>query len=358
MTDARVVAGDLHTLDPARPHAEAMAIAGGRILAVGTLAQARAAAPPGAPVTHLPGVVLPGFTDSHLHMLYAGIELERLDCSSVRSVPELLDRIARAPRADWLYAVGNFEVEDLAERRLPTRAELDGVTGDRPLFIDQRTHDAIANSAALRLAGIDRDTPDPPGGEIERDGDGEPTGRLVERPAFDLVFRLIPPPDRAALLRALRAIQPPLHALGLTGVLDPGLEPEQLGAYQAAWEAGELTMRTTAMPLVTDTSFLTGPGVRTGFGDDRLRLGGVKVYYDGTGSFGTALLREPWPRRDSPGTRVIERERFLDIARACARASWSLGVHAVGGGAIDEVLAAFAEADRVRPIRPLRFTLI
>jgi predicted amidohydrolase YtcJ len=117
-------------------------------------------------------------------------------------------------------------------------------------------------------------------------------------------------------------------------------------------------MRTTAMPLATDTSFLAGPGVRTGFGDDRLRLGGIKVYYDGTGSFGTALMRGPWPDSDSRGTRVIDRERFVDIARACAAEGWSLGVHAVGGGAIDEVLAAFAEADGVRPIRPLRFTLI
>ena len=99
----------------------------------------------------------------------------------------------------------------------------------------------------------------------------------MERPAFDLVHRLVPAPDRAAMVRALRAIQPRLHALGLTGVLDPGLEPDQLGAYQAAWGTGALTMRTTAMPLATGTAGLAGPGVRTGFGDERLRLGGIKV---------------------------------------------------------------------------------
>jgi predicted amidohydrolase YtcJ len=355
----RVIAGELHTMDPARPRADAMALADGRIVAVGTLDDARAALPPGAPVTRAPGAaVLPGFTDSHVHMLYAGLELERVDLAGVRSVREILERLGRAAGGDWLVAVGNFGREDLAERRLPTRAELDAVTRERPLFVDQRTHDALVNTAALRRAGIDRDTPDPPGGEIERDGSGEPTGRLVERPAFDLVRRLIPAPDRAAMVRALRAIQPRLHALGLTGILDPGLEPDQLGAYQAAWEAGELTMRTTAMPLVTDASFLVGPGLRTGFGDERLRLGGVKVYYDGTGSFGTALLREPWPGGDSCGKRVVDRDRFGEIAHACAAEGWSLGVHAVGGGAIDEVLAAFADADRIAPIRPLRFTLI
>ena len=357
----RVIAGDLQTMDPARPRAEAMAVAGGRILAVGTLDEARAALPPGAPVTHAPGAaVLPGFTDSHVHMLYAGLELERVDLAGVRSVGEILDRIGRAPNGEWLFAVGNFELEDLAERRLPTRAELDAVTGERPLFVDQRTHDAIVNTAALRVAGIDRGTPDPPGGRIERDGGGDPTGRLVERPAFDLVQRLIPAPGRATMVRALRAIQPRLHALGLTGVLDPGLDRGQLGAYRAAWEAGELTLRTTAMPLAgpdTRTADLLGAGGRTGFGDDRLRLGGIKVYYDGTGSFGTALLRDPWPG-GGHGTRVIDRDRFAELARSCAAERWSLGVHAVGGGAIDEVLAAFAEADRVSPIRPLRFTLI
>jgi hypothetical protein len=143
-----------------------------------------------------------------------------------------------------------------------------------------------------------------------------------------------------------------------------------MGAYQEAWAEGELTVRTTAMPLVDpavpvaeELAGLGATGVRTGFGDARLRLGGLKVYYDGTGSFGTALVREPWPGGPAGagppyGTRVIPQETLREFARFCAREGWSLGVHAVGGAAVDEVLDAFAEADAVAPIRPLRFTVI
>jgi predicted amidohydrolase YtcJ len=357
-------------MDPERPRAEAMAVAGDRIVAVGPLDEV---ARPGVPVRTAPGLVVPGLTDSHVHMLYAGLELRRLDLSGVRSVGDLLDGLRGASSGggeEWLHAVGNFELEDLAERRYPTREELDAATGGRPVFVDQRTHDALVNTAALRLAGIGRDTPDPPGGRIERGDDGEPTGRLVERPAFDLVHRLLPPVTVSTMRRALREIQPRFLAAGITGIVDPGLDPVEMGAYQEAWAEGELTVRTTAMPLVDpavpvaeELAGLGATGVRTGFGDARLRLGGLKVYYDGTGSFGTALVREPWPGGPAGagppyGTRVIPQETLREFARFCAREGWSLGVHAVGGAAVDEVLDAFAEADAVAPIRPLRFTVI
>jgi predicted amidohydrolase YtcJ len=366
-----ILRGDVRTLDPARPRAEAVAIGGDRVLAVGTLDEATAAAGEGAEVRTAPGVVVPGFTDSHVHMLYAGLELRRLDLSAVRSLGELLDglRAACSDGEGWVHAVGNFEREDLAERRYPTVEELDAATGGRPVFVDQRTHDALVNTAALRLARIGRDTPDPEGGLIERGADGEPTGRLVERPAFDLVHRLLPPVTVSTMRRALREIQPRFLTAGIAGIVDPGLNPVELGAYQEAWAEGELTVRTTAMPLVDpavpvadELAGFAATGVRTGFGDARLRLGGLKVYYDGTGSFGTALIREPWPGDDAGGppygTRVIPRETLLEVARFCARECWSLGVHAVGGAAVDEVLEAFAEADAIRPIRPLRFTVI
>jgi predicted amidohydrolase YtcJ len=376
MAEMRIVTGNLLTMDPARPRAEAMALRGDRIVAVGGREEVAAAVPAGTPVQAAPGAaVVPGFNDSHVHMLYSGLELRRLDMSSVRSVGEILDVVARAAReaepGAWLFAVGNFEVEDLAERRFPTLAELDAASGERPVFIDQRTHDALVNSAALRLAGIDRHTPDPAGGEIERGAAGEPTGRLVERPAFDLVHRLIPPVTHETMLRALREIQPRFLGAGITGVLEPGLNPVEMGAYQDAWARGELSVRTTAMPLADPAvptggllQGMLGTGVRTGFGDSRLRIGGIKVYYDGTGSFGTALIRRPWPGgaegNGGPpyGTRVMPVETFAEIARFCARERWSLGVHAVGGAAIDEVLAAFEEADAIAPIRPLRFTII
>src|SRR5262245_19125479 len=182
----RIVHGDHLTMDPAMPRAEAMAVRGDRILAVGTRDDVARAAP-GAPVVSVPGTVLPGFNDFHVHLLYAGLELRRVDLLSARSVGDVLEGVGAAAREvgdGWIHAIGNFVRDDLAEGRYPTRAELDAVSAGRPVFVDQRTHDALVNTAVLKAAGIGRDTADPPGGVIERDPEGEPTGRLVERPAF------------------------------------------------------------------------------------------------------------------------------------------------------------------------------
>lgn len=365
-----VLAGDLITMDPARPRAAAMAVVGGRIAAVGTLDEARAAAGPGAPVRRAPGVVVPGFTDSHVHALIAGLELRRLDVSDAGSVAEIAERIGAhlRSRPDDAFTVVacHVQAEELAERRLPTRHDLDAVCGDRFVFLDRRTHDGIASTAALRAAGIGRDTPDPPGGRIERDEGGEPTGVLVERPAAELVWDLVPPVGDAERRTALREVAPRLHALGITGVAEPGLTADELGSYQALWGAGELGLRTYAMPLA-DTDLpadeaiaaLRGSGLRTGLGDERLRIGGVKVYLDGTGSFGSALLREPWPGTDGRhGNQTAPTGTFRAIARFCATERWSLAVHAVGGAAIDLALDAFRAADAEAPIADLRFSVM
>lgn len=369
---AFALAGDLRTMDPGRPRAEAMAVRDGRILAVGSRDEALAALPAGAPLRELPGTVVPGLIDAHVHTLYAGLELRRVDVSDSKSVAEMVERIGAAAAAgsgsgdDWLVVAAHVQAEELAERRLPTRADLDPVTGGRPVYLDRRTHDAIANSAALARAGIDASTPDPVGGEIERDAAGEPTGVLIERPAADLVWGLVPAIGEAERRTALREIQPVYHALGIVGAAEPGLTPAEMGTYQAAHADGELRIRTFAMPLA-DTDLpveellagLRGTGVRTGFGDEWLRIGGVKVYLDGTGSFGSALLREPWPGTDGyHGNQTAPTETFRAIARFCAEERWSLAVHTVGGAAIDLALDAFAAANEQAPIAPLRFSVM
>jgi predicted amidohydrolase YtcJ len=365
-----VLAGDLVTMDPARPRAEAMAVLDGRIAAVGSLEEARAAVPVGTPVRTAPGTVVPGLTDSHVHGLIAGLELRRLDVSDAASVAEIVDRIGAGlrdrPDDRHVVVACHVQAEELAERRLPTRHDLDRVCGDRFVFLDRRTHDGIASSAALREAGIDRHTPDPPGGRIEHDERGEPTGVLVERPAAELVWDRVPATDDAQRRTALREIAPRFHALGVTGIAEPGLTAPELGAYQALWAAGELGVRTYAMPLAdTDRpaeeaiALLRGSGLRTGFGDDRLRVGGVKVYLDGTGSFGSALLREPWPGTDGwTGNQTAPSDTFRAIARFCATERWSLAVHAVGGAAIDLAIDAFAAADAEASIADLRFSVM
>ena len=170
-------------------------------------------------------------------------------------------------------------------------------------------------------------------------------------------------------LAALRVIQPIVHALGITGVVDPALRTPELSTYIESHRRGELKTRVVGMPWPDLPSGARGAiagldalGVRTGLGDDWFRLGGVKAFFDGIGMAATALRREPWPGRegdaDGRGWQRVETEEFYALAQYCAETGWSLGVHTVGGGAIDAVLDVFARVDARTPIRDLGFTLI
>ncbi|WP_116951376.1 amidohydrolase [Jiangella endophytica] len=361
-----IVRGRIRTMDDARPLAEAMLVHGDRVVATGDLAAVREL-DPSARVDEARGVVVPGFVDAHLHTLVVGLERRRLTISDAGSVREVVERVrdwlADRPGLDWAVVGAHFHAEDLAEGRLPNRDDLDPVSGSTALYLDRRTHDAIVNTAALKRCGIDRSTPDPPGGTIERDARGEPTGVLVERPAADLVFSHVPPVDRDELHAALAEAQTYLHGLGIVGGAEPGLSPAELAVYQEAWARGTLTLRTLAMPLV-DTApapeeFLAGLGTVTGFGDERLRIGPLKVYFDGTGGFGTALLSREWPGKPGyHGTQVCSTETFQALVDHCAARGWSLAVHTVGDEAVRIVLDCFQQADRRHPIRDLRFSIM
>lgn len=367
-----VVTGHLRTMDPACPEAEAMAVVGDIIVAVGGADEVRRGLPADTTVIAAPGTVVPGLIDAHVHTLVAGIESRRLTIDEATSVDDVLGQLRNwadaNPDLDWIVAGAHFHAEDLAEGRLPNRHDLDRVCGQRPVFLDRRTHDAIVNSEALRRAGVDAATPDPDGGVIERDTDGAPTGVLVERPAAELVFDLIPDVDAAERDRALDVIQPRMHALGVTGAAEPGLAPAEMAAYQRAHAEGRLTVRTMAMPLA-DTDIdpadycarLDGLGVTTGFGDDRLRLGPVKIYLDGTGGYGTALLSRPWPAAETDdyyGNLTCSADTFRSIVRHCAATGWSVAVHTVGDAAVALALDTFAEVNRTTPVEPLRLSVM
>jgi predicted amidohydrolase YtcJ len=367
---AVVIAGDIITMEPGLPRAAAVAVVDGRVAAAGTRGDALAACPAGTSVLELPGTVVPGFIDSHVHMLWGGRGAERLDLTGAASVADAVERIAAAaaslPAGAWVLGTANLDREDLAEGRFPTLAELDAATAGRPLFLDRRAHDGFANSAALAAAGIGDGTPDPPGGVIERDGDGRPTGFLVERPAAELVERAAPPDTLADRLRWLAAIQPEFLGHGITSVVDPALTPEEMLAYEAAADRGALTVRTTAMPLgdgeVAPAEMLArfeAAGVDLARHDDVLRVGPIKLFLDGGGSLGTALLREPWPGSDGyTGNQTTSTEGLFEYCGWAAAHGRGVGVHCVGGAAIDLALEAFAAADAEHPIAGLGFTLI
>lgn len=373
MTGTRrsLVVGNIVTMDPDRPRAEAMAIIDGRIAAVGALQEVRDAAG-GRAEEHrfAAGAIIPGLIDTHNHMLSTAMQRRLVDISGARSIAELLDAIrayaAAHPNEPWIVSGTGWHLHSLAERRDPTRQELDEAGGGRPVYLPRGGHAAAVNSRALEIAGVDRRTPEPTGGRIVRNQRGEPTGVLFEPPAFELVGRHVPPPTQAMRRAALRDIQRDYHAAGLCGIVDPGLSSEEIGIYQDLWRDGTLSMRSVVMPLAQLADDpermidrLGAWGVRTGFGDARLKLGGIKVFIDGGASLGTALMREPFPdERCNCGIQVTGTDAFRRLVAFCAANDWSLGVHTVGGRAIDIALAVFAEVDASHPLRDRRFHLI
>jgi predicted amidohydrolase YtcJ len=367
-----VVLGDIVTSAPQQPRATALAIADGRIVAVGDRDAALAAVAPGTPELALQGTVAPGFIDSHVHMLWGGRDAERIDVSDARSVRELVQTIAAYaaahPELEWLAGSAAVDRETLAEGRFPTLAELDEAAGGRPLFLDRRAHDAFANSEGLRRAGIDDATPDPAGGVIARDASGAATGFLVERPAAELVERAMPAPTAADRARWLEAIQRDFLRWGVTSCVDPALTPAEMLAYQAAADAGRLTVRTTIMPLgdgeidpAEMAAAFTAAGVDLRRHDDVLRVGPWKLFLDGGGSLGTALLYEPWPGTDGYlGNQTTSTEGLRAYARHGATSGMGLGVHCVGSAAIDLCLDAYAAGGELtdRGLGELGFHLI
>ena len=325
-----LVTGRVRTQDPDRPVAEAVAVAGSRIVAVGDRAAVRGQVPAGTPELHLPYVV-PGFVDSHVHVLWAGRQASRLALPSASGVPDRVARFAAEhPGADWIEADAHFDGP------LPSAAALEAAAPGTGVVIDVKGHDAVVNETALRRAGIGDDTPDPPGGRIGRGPDGRATGLLVEHPAVALVRAVMPAASVSARRDWIRAGQAELLRHGITTAVDPAVDESGLRAYEIMAADGALRPRIVAMPHGVDSPALAET--------DRLRLGPAKIFLDGGGSLGTALLSRPWPGTDGYyGNQTTTRS---DLAATMASAPRGVGVHAVGDAAIDLVLDVVAD---VRP---------
>ena len=366
----QLLLGEIVTMDPSRPRAEAIGISHDLIVAVGNESEVRGMLGPVSDIRHIKGTLVPGLIDTHNHMHWTGMQSRLVDLSMARSIADIQSAIRAYvdsyPDDAWISSGSGWHVVNLVEQRYPTRQELDAACSDRPVYLPRVGHAAVANSMALELAGIHAGTPDPDGGKILRDTQGVPNGVLMEPPAFELVGKLLPPISVKDQEQALRNIQQRYHAAGLTGIMDPGVTPEMMRIYQSLWSRGELSVRSVLMPLadssrpVEETLVqLSASGMRTGFGDNFLKLGGVKLFLDGGASLGTALMREPYPdERCNCGIQVTPTETFRQIAKRCAEEGWSMGVHVVGGQAIDIALDVFTEINETIPIHDLRFSLI
>ena len=357
--DMVVLNARVRTLDAAGTTAEALAVKAGRILAVGDTRTIRALAGPGTVQHDLAGlVVLPGFYDSHNHMRSTGLDFFAVDLSGTRSVAEVLQaiatRAATTPAGEWIVASSRWHESQLAEQRFPTRTELDGVAPSHPVWVPRGGHNRVVNSEAFRRAGITRDTPNPPGGTYVRDAGGELSGHIIGAAAFGRIARLLPRATRAREAEALGAAVKAYHAAGITSVIEPGLQADEMGAFQTLWGRNELTVRVTAMLRVFPGSSkaeldraldaVRNVGFATGFGDEWLRLGGIKFTADG--GVETSYLREPFAHADDPtaprGKPHVSPENMLAVCRLAAELGWQMGVHCVGDAGIDQVLDAYA----------------
>jgi predicted amidohydrolase YtcJ len=354
--DTAARAGAPQSFDPV---VEAVAIANGRFLAVGTDDEIRAYVGPGTRVIDLRGrLAVPGLIDSHVHFVDGGFQLLRIELNDARSEEEFVRRIAEKARTllpgRWLLG-GNWDEQAWPSAKLPTRWLIDAVTPNNPIFINRYDgHAALANSLALKLAGVTRDTREPTGGVIVRDPQsGEPTGVLKDA-AEDLVAQVIPRPTEAEMEEALKAALAEARRVGVTSLHNittdsdspSGSFTSEIQLLRRAEQEGWLTVRLYNIIPIAHWKRLAEAGVSRGMGSDFLKLGAVKGFADGSLGSGTAWMFEPFD--DEPANRGLPMDllnppsNMEALLRGTRDAHIQACIHAIGDRAVAEMLDLYA----------------
>ena len=362
--DLIIVNAAIRTMDEAHPQAEALAIKGNRIAALGSTTEIRALAGAGTRVIDAhQRSVLPGFNDAHVHWLSGGYSITNVDLRDATSPAELARRLGehakQLPKGSWILD-GNWDHENWPGAPLPTKELIDAVTPDHPVFVSRLDgHMALANSLALKLAKVTKDTKEIPGGLIVRDAKGEPTGVLKDA-ALELVDAVIPPRSWDENLAAARAATAHAASVGVTSVQDMSAGND-VGLYQFLLERGELKTRIYGMRSILSWEVLGKTGVRAGFGNDWLRFGGLKGFSDGSLGSTTALFFEPY--KDAPDTRGLLFDQMLPEGIMLKRvlpadaAGLQVMIHAIGDRANAIILDLFKEVAETNGPRDRRFRI-
>ena len=316
-------------------HGDAVWWQDGRLVAVGRAEDLARRAPKDTPVHDLPGALItPGFVDGHTHFAMWALNRRRVSLVGATSADEAVRRVAGAtPVQGWVVGQG-WDANTWDEA--PHRAMLDAVQS-APVYLDSLdVHAAWVNSAALAAAGIGRDTPDPFGGRIARDAAGEPTGVLFER-AVELMLPHLPVPPADLLDQALRDGQAEAHRLGLTGIHNVEGE-SSLASFERLAAADELRLRVLFHPPVGSLARLVERGIRSGDGGPWLRVGGVKMFLDGSLGSRTAWMLEPYATSRDRGMAITSEAEAADAMRTAAAAGIASTVHAIGDAAVRRAL--------------------
>jgi predicted amidohydrolase YtcJ len=357
--DLILVNGKIVTVDEDFSVAEAIAVKDGRILAVGTCKDIDKWRSDQTDVTDLEGrMVLPGLIDSHLHMVNTGITFSQINCRTppMGSIADILATIQ-----EKVYEV---------DHRNPNRWDLDKVSLDNPVMLTRTCgHVCTVNSKALEIAGITKKTISPVGGNIVKNDDGEPTGIMEESPAMGLIRKHIPPPDIETTAKAIKLASRAFSEAGLTSVIEAGIEPIEMRAYQKVKNEGELTVRVSmmlrgrlrSMHETVDESVerIKNFPMLTGYGDDLLKFLGLKLLIDGGIGGRTALLREWYEEeKNNFGILTMPEDELQKRVDAGNLMGMMIGVHCAGGKAMDIVLKAFEKTNKIESIKDRRFSLI
>lgn len=298
--------------------------------------------------------VIPGLMDSHMHAMFAGMDLQNVSLEKCKTMDEMLallkERAAKEPAGKWIKGAAWNEL-NWTDGKKPDRYALDSVSTEHPIFAKRLCcHVIVANSKALELAGITKDTPDPDGGIIGRDESGEPNGWLYENSAMDLIEKVYPPLTEEQLMDSIEGIGKYLNSLGITSVIDANMTFDCMRAYKEAYKAGRLNYRDNMMfyldKAIGDVPYhlnrIKEMTAVTGFGDDMLKFNGIKVTLDGIPASGTAYMRRNYKHMpETRGYTTITPEEMKEVCRYASRYNWQVGVHTIGDAAIDVALDAF-----------------
>ncbi len=339
--DMIIVNAKVITIDPAFSVARGVAVKDAKIIGVGDEADIRSFAGPATQVLDAGGkTVIPGLIDTHAHVEAAGLLKYTVSFDGVGSVAEALARVAdmtaRTPVGEWIRGRMWHPIAQLAEKRFLNRYELDTVAPNHPVCLPVG-HFTLTNSLALKLAGIDRNTPNPDGGEIHRDANDEATGVLEEN-AEDLVQDLLPEWPQDVRISQIRDAMAYFNSFGITSAISARVDPADLKVHQILARRGQATLRISAMyaptgalnPTMPEAEFealLSRMGVFSDFGDEWLSFSGVKMQVDGGMTLRTADMRDGYPDQpDYHGTVVVSPERLNKMVSIANRYGWRVGM--------------------------------
>ena len=354
------------TVDKDHPTAQSVAVLGDRIVAVGSNDEVKAWQGARTQVIDAAGkLLLPGFNDSHVHFVDGGLALDSVQLNDATSAEEFARRIAErvktTPKGEWLTG-GDWDETKWTPARMPTKELIDRISPDTPVFVSRYDgHMALANSVTLALAGITAQTPDPPGGVVVRDAQGNPTGALKDA-AMDYVFKIMPPLSHEQRVKAVKRALAHAASVGITSVQHMNPEYADIEVYQELLQRGELTARIYAAPLITaGVDDQVKIGIRHAFGGPFLRIGAVKAYADGSLGSGTAYFFEPFSNQPNNHGLLSDEMHPVSLMqdrmmRADA-AGLQICTHAIGDQGISIILDLYSEIVKAHGVSDRRFRI-